>query len=139
MITEGSNEKEEQKRYARVLDLSAKTGFLGVVLSYMIYLFRILPEKISSDEMQKIWSFGPEYYITVSGAGRESGWLGLVAYSDFLLFVPIIFLSSVTTWCYLSILPVFLKKREFLFAGICFAEILVFVFAAFGGSGFSAH
>ena len=64
----------------------------------------------------------------------EKGWSWAthLGQSDFLTFAPIAFLASVTVICYLTILPIFFKRKDFIYATLVIAEVMVLVLAASG-------
>jgi hypothetical protein len=51
---------------------------------------------------------------------------------DFLNFIGIAFLAGVTIICFFPIIPIFLKKKDKVYAALAVVEILVLVLAASG-------
>lgn len=70
----------------------------------------------------------------MTSAEIHSGWtwLKLVTKGDFLNFVPIAFLGSITVFCYIRILPIFLKKKDIAYFIFALAECLILILAASG-------
>lgn len=123
---------EEQSRYAAVLGLLMKIGLLGIVITFVIYLTGILKPHIPLDEVSKYWGLKGDKYLEEIGVEKGWSWLNRLSEGDFLNFAPIALLASVTTVCYLAIIPQFLKKKDMVYAVLAALEIVVLVAAASG-------
>ena len=55
-----------------------------------------------------------------------------MGYGDFLNFLGIAFLAAVTIICYLSVIPTFLKKKDYVYATFALVEALILTLAASG-------
>ena len=59
-------------------------------------------------------------------------WLRLVGKGDYLNFVGITLLSAVTIVCFLGILPMLIRKKDWIYAGMALLEALILILAASG-------
>lgn len=132
----------EQKRYGAILDIAMKVGLLVLVITFVLYLIGAPKPFIPVEDVSSYWT--SKLHEVVNGeevgylhkTGIEPGWAWAspdnLKKSDFLTFAPIAFLASVTVICYLSILPIFLKRKDYIYAALAVTEVLVLVLAASG-------
>lgn len=123
---------EEQKRYAAVLDIGMKVGFLVLVVAFVLYLVGIPSPHIPVDQVSGNWGLKVDKYLESTGIEKGWSWLGRLGQGDFLNFAPIAFLAAVTAICYLAIIPILLKKNDSIFAVLALLEVAVLVLAASG-------
>jgi hypothetical protein len=74
-----------------------------------------------------------------SGIKAGWAWLGDLKYGDMLNFVPIAFLSAITIWCYLAIIPGLMRKKDTAYVVIAIVEVIVLCVAASGILGSGGH
>lgn len=125
----------EQKRYGAILDIAMKVGLLILVITFVMYLIGFPKPHIPVGDVSATWGLkvsGDDGYLKATGIEKGWSWATHLGQSDFLTFAPIAFLASVTVICYLSILPIFLKRKDFIFAALAVGEVLVLVLAASG-------
>jgi hypothetical protein len=130
---------EEQLAYAHLLDGGMKAGLLGLVVTFAVYVSGALPPRIPLADLPRYWSLPVKQYLAVTGVRPGWSWVGLLGHGDFLNFVGIAFLSGVTIACYLAIVPIFVRKKDHLYAGIAILEVLVLALAASGVLNAGAH
>ena len=130
---------EEQLAYARLLDGGMKAGLLGLVVTFAVYVTGALPPRVPLAELPRYWSLPVKQYLAATGVHGGWSWVGLLRHGDFLNFVGIAFLSGVTLACYLAIVPILLRKKDHVFAGIAVVEVLVLALAASGLLNAGAH
>ncbi|KAF0118665.1 MAG: hypothetical protein FD149_521 [Rhodospirillaceae bacterium] len=123
---------KEQIVYATLLDWGMKVGLAALVVTFSIYVFELLPPHVPLDQVSGYWGFKSHDYLEKAAVAPGWAWLGMLGNGDFLNFLGIAFLAGVTIFCYLPVIPMFLKKRDFVYAGIAVAEVLILVFAASG-------
>lgn len=125
----------EQKRYGAILDIAMKVGLLALVITFVLYLIGVPQPHIPVGDVAANWGLkvsGDDGYLKVTGIEKGWSWARHLGQSDFLTFAPITFLASVTVICYLSILPIFLKRKDYIYAALASAEVFVLVLAASG-------
>jgi len=122
----------EQKRYGAVLNMMMKIGFVILVITFILYLTGMPKPSIPVEDVSANWSLKVDDYLEVTGIEKGWSWTKHLGQSDFLTFAPIAFLSSITVLCYLSIMPILLKRKDYVFCTIAFLEVMILVLAASG-------
>src|SRR5512133_1385803 len=123
---------EEQLAYAQLLDGGMKLGLLGLVVTFLVYVSGALPARIPVQELPRYWSMPVKEYLAATGVHPGWGWVGLIGHGDFLNFVGIGFLAGISLVCYLAIVPIFVRKKDFVYAAIALVEVAVLGLAASG-------
>ena len=123
---------EEQKRYAAVLGVLMKVGFVLLVITFILYLIGVPKPHVPVGDVSKYWGLKGERYLEAIDVEKGWSWVTRLGEGDFLNFAPIALLASVTAVCYLTIIPIFLKKKDAVFAVLAGLEIIVLVLAASG-------
>ncbi len=131
--------KEEQIAYANLLDLGMKIGLVMLVVTFIIYLTGILSPQIPIDELPNYWKLKAHEFLTSGGIQPGWGWLRLVTKGDLLNFIPIGLLGAITIFCYIRILPIFLKRKDIAFFIFSLIECLILILAASGLLHVGAH
>jgi hypothetical protein len=134
-----SNATEEQILYAGILNKGMTVGLIGLVVTFAIYGLGILPPKIPLEQVQHYWVMSVGDYLQESGMHAGWAWLGNVGYGDMLNFVPIAFLSILTVFCYLAIIPGLLRKKDTAYVVLAIVEVIVLCVAASGILGSGGH
>lgn len=131
-MTADKNVKEEQIAYAKLLDWGMKIGLIFLILTFIVYLTGILSPQIPISELPKYWKMKAHDYLVSAGIHPGWAWLDLITKGDFLNFVPVAFLGALTVLCYIRILPIFLKKKDFAYFIFALIECLILILAASG-------
>ena len=121
-----------QREYARVLDIGMKIGLVAIIITFIIYLSGIFTPYIPVNDLPKYWGLSVHKYLEETGIHPGWAWLKMLGKGDFLNFVGIAFLAGVTVICYLRIIPIFFKKKDFAYGIFAIIEVLVLVLAASG-------
>jgi len=136
--TAGANQKAtpgaspEQKRYGAVLDVAMKIGLLVLTATFVLYLIGVPKPHVQVGDVSANWGLKVKDYLEVTQIEKGWSWATHLNQSDFLTFAPIAFLASVTVICYLTILPIFFKRKDFIYGALVIGEIVVLVLAASG-------
>ncbi len=130
---------EEQLLYAGILNKGMILGLVGLVVTFAVYALGILKPIIPLEKVQHYWVMPVGDYLHESGIKAGWAWLGNLGYGDMLNFVPIAFLSGLTIFCYLAIVPGLLKKKDTAYVVIAIVEIVVLCVAASGILGTGGH
>jgi hypothetical protein len=123
---------EEQVIYAGLLDIGMKVGIAILLVTFTLYVLGVLQPVVPLQELPKYWSMPVGKYLAATGVDTGWSWVYLLHRGDFLNFAGIAFLSAVTIFCYLRILPISFRNGERVFAAILGAEALVLVPGASG-------
>ncbi len=129
----------EQITYANLLFYGCWGGLALMVVTYLLYITGIMPPHVPLEQIPQLWSQPVGTYLTVGNVPQGWGWTVLIGKGDFLNFLGIVLLAGMTIVCYIPLIPVYLKRKEHIFAALAVAEILVLLVAASGLVGGGAH
>ena len=82
--------------------------------------------------MTELWTKSVHEYLTEANIKAGWGWLTMLRYSDFINFVGVAILAGVTMICYLSIVPLLFKSKDYVYAFLAVLEVIVLLVAASG-------
>ncbi|MDP3426870.1 MAG: DUF1634 domain-containing protein [Humidesulfovibrio sp.] len=129
----------EQVTYANMLFYGCWGGLGLMAVTYLLYVFGVITPHIPLKMVPLMWSEPVGTYLELGQVPTGWGWTALILKGDFLNFLGIVLLAGMTIVCYIPLIPVYVKRKEFVFAGLALAEILVLLFAASGIVGGGAH
>ena len=118
--------------YARVLQAGMYAGLGCLFVTFALYVFGIVDPHIAHEDLSEHWGKPIHEYLADTGIETGWSWVTMLRYGDFLNFVGIAVLAGVTIVCYLAIVPVLLRKKDFVYAALAMTEVLVLVAAASG-------
>ncbi len=131
---------EETILYAKVLEKGMYLGLILMFVTFFLYIFGLIEPVIPLNRINSYWNQPVHDYLVQ--INREFlgwkelplswSWVKLIAYGDFLNFLPVALLSGVTILCYLVIAPGMFKRRDYWMAIIVIAETLILSLAASG-------
>ncbi len=122
----------EQLAYADLLDLGVTIGRYLLAGTFILYVFGFTPARIPLSELPAYWSMAADRYSDLVGIGAGWGWLALIHYGDYMNFLGIAFLCSLTIGCYLRVLPFSWRRKDFVLGVILALQVIVLSFAASG-------
>lgn len=122
----------EQLLYTRYLWALSRIGLGLLVVTFMLYVGKLLPPKIPFEKLSTYWSLSCEEYLRASGTQAGWSWLYLLGYGDYVTFLAVAFLGAVTTLCYLSIIPSYLRRDDKIYGLLAIIEVVVLIIAASG-------
>ncbi|HMK44827.1 MAG TPA: hypothetical protein VK445_11890 [Dissulfurispiraceae bacterium] len=123
---------EEQLAYAKLLDLGMKLGLLLLIATFFIYMVGVVPPHVPVKKLPEYWGMSVHQYLEHANIEPGWAWVSLTYKSDFLNFIGIAFLAGVTLICYARILPILMKKKDWVYVIIAVLEILTLALAASG-------
>ena len=124
--------ERHEKAYARWLAIGARLGFAALVASFFVYLLQWIPAGIAPAELPRYWGLPVADYLAATHAPTGWQWVGRLPQSDVLNFVGVAILGATSVACYLRTAVAYWKERDWLYAGICAAQIAVLLIAASG-------
>ena len=133
------NASEEQIIYANVLNAGMLIGLSLLIITFILYATGIISPFIPLTEVEKYWVLPVHEYLSKSGSPSGWYWLSHLQFGDMLNFVPIAFLSILTVFCYMSIIPTLIRKKNTAYVVLTILEIIVLVVAASGILGSGGH
>jgi hypothetical protein len=107
-------------------------GLVCLFITFALYVFGIMGAYIPLRELPQHWSKNVDEYLTGADIHAGWSWVGMLKYGDFVNFIGIAALAGVTVLSYLAIIPLLLRSRDFIYAGLAVLEVLVLVAAASG-------
>jgi len=122
----------EQIAYADVLETGLAFGRYFLAGTFILYVFGFTTPKVPLSELTANWSMAADHYSNHVGVGTGWGWIELVHYGDYMNFLGIAFLAGLTVVCYLRLLPISLRGKDYSFSAILLVEIVVLLIAASG-------
>jgi hypothetical protein len=125
-------ERELREVYARWLDRATKAGFAISAIAFLAYVTGLVQAFFPPADLPRYWALPVDRFIAATGAPQQWGWLPLLGYSDILNLAAVALLALVTPLCYVRVLPVLVRQREWLQLALACAQVLVLVIAASG-------
>ena len=132
MSNEKTKASEEQLIYANILNIGMWFGLAVLTISFLMYIFGVLPNFVPIDDLPKYWGMKAKDYIHLLHAPTGWGWVYSVGKGDYLNFVGIAILAGLTILCYLAIIPTLARKKDRAYLIIAIVEVAVLVLAASG-------
>lgn len=124
--------RPEQLIYAAILEKGMLIGLGILFITFIIYALGIINPYIPLDEISRYWSMNVHDYLHHANIRGGWSWVGLLRYSDFLNFIGIAILAGVTIICYIAIVPILLRTKDWAYAIFAVAEALILSLAASG-------
>jgi len=129
----------EQVAYANLLFYGCWGGLALMAVTYLLYVTGLITPHVPLEKVPLLWSEPVGTYLELGQVPVGWGWAVLIGKGDFLNFLGIVLLAGMTIVCYIPLIPVYMKRKEFIFAGLALAEIIVLLVAASGIVGGGAH
>ena len=129
----------EQIRYANLLFFGCWGGLLLLFITYSLYVSGIMNPHIPLNEVSKYWGMSVDEYLHIAHVPHGWGWMSMVGKGDFLNFIGVAFLAGLTIIGFLTLVPAYIKKKDFIFAVLCMLEVIVLTVAASGIFGSGGH
>ncbi len=121
-----------QKVYAEVMDLTTKIGIILLIVTFTIYILNILPQNIPVSEIHNYWTMSLHQYLKITHTPIGWGWVTLLGKGDFVSYLGIVFLGCVSLLCYIRILRLFIKNKNYIYIAISSAEIIILLLSISG-------
>lgn len=122
----------EQITYANVLFIGAWVGIFLLIASYAVYVLGLITPHADPSLVAANWHLGVSEYLEVTRSPHGWGWFDLLGKGDYINFIGLILLASLTIFCYLVLLPGYIRRKNWTYCTICILEVLVLTFAATG-------
>ncbi|HEU4351649.1 MAG TPA: hypothetical protein VFR66_07205 [Burkholderiales bacterium] len=120
----------EHTVYARWLDVGTRLGFVALVASFVGYVLGALDPHVPPHELPLLWGLPVDHYVAAANAPTGWGWLAFVVKADYLNYVGVAILASVTLAAYARLVPVLVGQGARLRAGIAVLQVIVLLVAA---------
>ena len=130
--TPTQQQQADASRYAHLLDWGTRVGLVTLVLSFAAYLFGILQPHVPLDQLPTLWNLPVSTYLQRTNTPTGWGWLALANKGDLVNHIGISLLMGCSVPALLGLIPLYLKRRDYAYAGICALIVMVLVLAASG-------
>lgn len=128
----GEREWAEVRVYALLLRIGTWASVAVLVLTFLLYAGGFVAPVVPIDRLPDFWGLRAGEYLRQADLPRGWGWVRFVGFGDFLNYVGIAMLAGLTIVCYVTIFPLYLRKKDTLYVLIVLAEIAVLLLAASG-------
>jgi len=125
-------QKAEASRYANLLDWGSRAGVLALLLSFAAYLFGLLTPHFPVEQLPGVWNLPVGAYLQRTGTPSGWRWLALAHKGDLSNLIGMSLLAGCSLPPLLGLIPLYLQRRDYVYAGICASVAAVLVLAASG-------
>lgn len=122
----------EQIMYANLLFYGTWLGIIALGVLFLLYVSGVISPFVPAAMVTDYWNLNVHDYNQSLNLPVGWGWLGMLAYGDYLNFIGMAFLALLTIGGYLVLLPSYIKNKDFTYATIAGLEVLILVLAASG-------
>ncbi len=132
MDNEKTKASEEQVLYANLLSYGTWIGLATLIVTFVLYVARILEPVVPIDRLPDYWGMKAKDYMHELHLPHGWGWTRLAGHGDFVNFIGIVALAGLTVVCYLAILPILIRKKDTPYVVMVIVEVLILALAASG-------
>jgi hypothetical protein len=122
----------EQSRYAMLLDVTSKLGFAALGAGFIAYAMGWLDAHVTVEQLPRLWGLPLAEYLATTHSPTGWGWLAHLHKGEYAVLLGIAVLAGCSVICLAAILPIYVRRRDFIYAAICVLQIAVLLLAASG-------
>jgi hypothetical protein len=122
----------EQTRYAGILEGGTYLGLLCLLITFPLYVLGVVEPHVPLQKVVQCWTLDAHGYRTETGTDAGWSWVSMVGHSDFMNFVGIAVLASVSVFCYCAVMPMMLKRKDWTYVVLALLQVAVLIVAASG-------
>ena len=126
------SDRETDLLYARCLKVGTALSLGLIAAELAAYLSGALSPYLPLRDLPSFWAMPMKEYLAAAHVPAGWGWLALIGRGDYLNFVGIALLASVSGIAYLFAIRHYLARRDRLYAALAAAQVLVLLAAASG-------
>ncbi len=130
--THTRQQQTEALRYAFFLDWGSRIGLVALIISFSAYVFGLVTPHVPLEQLPSVWNLPVATYLQRTATPIGWGWLALAHKGDLANLLGIVVLAGCSLPPLLGLIPLYLKQRDYVYAGLCSAIVLVLVLAASG-------
>jgi hypothetical protein len=124
--------READLLYARCLEIGTTFSFGLIVLELIAYLSGVLSPYVPLRELPSLWGLPMKEYLAAAKVPVGWGWIALVGRGDYLNFIGIALLASITAAGFVCALRDYAARRDAAYFWLAAAQLLVLLAAASG-------
>jgi len=125
-------DREANEDYARSMAIGTAVALALIVVELIAYVSGVLSPYVPLRDLPGLWGMPMRQYLAAAGVPAGWGWIALAGRCDYVNFIGIALLASVTIVCYLVALRRYLARRDRIYVALTAAQIIVLVAAASG-------
>ena len=119
-------------RYAAAQSNATRVALFLVVLSYGLYVSGALSALVPVETLPAMLGEGLDAFLQDSGLPTGWAWVTQIAHGDLLTLAALLCLVAAVGVAYVALLPLLIRQRNWVLAGIVTVQLLVFALAATG-------
>ena len=125
-------DREVSEEYARCMAIGTAIALALIVVELIAYVSGALTPFVPLRDLPGLWGMPMRQYLAAAGVPAGWGWIALAGRGDYVNFIGIALLASITIACYLVALRRYLARRDRIYAALTAAQLIVLVAAASG-------
>lgn len=102
------------------------------MVAFAAYVLGFVPARVPPERLAEVWSLPVAQYLQATGGAQGWGWVGEIGRGDMAALAGIGLLAGGSVVALLALVPLYLKRRDRVFAALCAAEAAVILLAASG-------
>ena len=127
-----AEDREADSDYARCMAIGTSIALALIVVELIAYVSGALSPYVPLHELPALWGMPMREYLAAAKVPAGWGWVALAGRGDYVNFIGIALLASVTPICYILALRRYLARRDRIYAALAAAQLLVLLAAASG-------
>ena len=124
--------REINKIFASMETLGVRIGLTVLISAFVLYLTNILPPVIPIAELITLVSVDASAFTSANNIPVGWAWLRLMQHGDMLSLGGILLLLGSIFLAYLSLIPLCLRRKDYIYLALVVAQLAVFVLAGGG-------
>ncbi|MBP6644805.1 MAG: hypothetical protein KA207_03055 [Burkholderiaceae bacterium] len=122
----------EALRYALLLDWGTRLGVIALFLSFSCYVLGLLTPHVPLDQLPSLWGLPAKTYLERTGTPTGWGWVSLMGTGDMSNLIGVALLAACSVPPLLGLIPLYMRRKDYLYAALCSLIVLVLALAASG-------
>jgi hypothetical protein len=125
-------DREANEAYARCMSRGTTLAMVLIAVELLAYLSGALSPYVPLRDLPALWGMPMKEFLAAARVPAGWGWIALAGRGDYVNFIGIALLASVTIACYLGAIRRYVAKRDRIYVALAAAQILVLLAAASG-------
>jgi hypothetical protein len=126
----------DQKRYGAVLHWATLAGFVILVCTFLAYVLGLVAPFVPLNQLPQLWKLPANEYAQAAHMPTGWNWVKLLGKGDVLPLLGIAVLSGSSIVSILSVVPVYLKEKNYAYTVISLLTVAVLLLSASDVIGF---
>jgi hypothetical protein len=118
--------------YARCMAIGTAIALALIVAELVAYVSGALSPYVPLHDLPALWSLPVKEFLAAARVPSGWGWIELAGRGDYVNFIGIALLASITIACYLRLLRRYLARGDRVYAALAAAQLLLLLVSASG-------